>query len=664
MKQFKRKQKPLFNLSGLIFLLLSISILSPTGLAAQTIASNQDSTKDEIKYPKASNFHQFVLDEIYPDTFLLRNMDTTFSKFFNYDNNLYRFNSNLGNLGTPIQSLLVNDSMITGLNFQFDEMESFRWGINTLKFKEVSQPYASVMYFNGAQKEEGVELQLSQNVRENWNISVGYRKIGSEGFFVRQRTAINNFYFNQHFKTKNNRYQLILYGIYNETNNEENGGLVNDTLFTSSPEKFSRKGFPVNFTNASNQSRSQEYLLKQRFNFGPEKKFFYINENDSIFPDSIIRTQIIPRFTLEHHFNYRHQEFVFEDKLLDSNNYTLTNIQNGSNIFDKTLLNKFDNEVGIIVRPWISNDSSFLSGFRLRAAAGLQYGTYEQTSNGVLLTDEFLNNTYVSSRLYNLPFAKHHVSLFGKLVVNGYNEGDFQLRGNFTNRLNNQLKVNLTAGMSSQRPALLFDQFASKGWSWNTSLNKIALSKINAELQMDSSYFKMGLAFQSVSNYTYFGFDGTPRQYSGIINTVRPYVEKLFNVSKFHLRISGGYQFSDQAGVINRPEIYTHNSLYLETRLFKSEMLLRIGGDLFYISEHTADYYNAPTRQFINQTQQNVGDYPWFEPFIMVNVERFYFFARMANATEGIPNYNYLTRPGYPMQDRAFKFAIKWTLIN
>jgi hypothetical protein len=138
---------------------------------------------------------------------------------------------------------------------------------------------------------------INYEILETWNIGVGYRKISSVGFYISQRTAINNFYINQHLKSKNHRYQLIFYGIYNESYNEENGGIQNDTLFTDSPEKISRKGLPVNFTEAINRSRQQEYLLKQRFNFGPSRRFYYRDAKDSLYPDSIIKTQIIPRIT-------------------------------------------------------------------------------------------------------------------------------------------------------------------------------------------------------------------------------------------------------------------------------------------------------------------------------------------------------------------------------
>jgi len=633
-------------------------------LTAQTIIEQKDTTKSEEKIPKSYNFNQFSIDHMHPDTFVMIAMDSTFNPFFNYDNLLSNFNTNLGNHGSPTKSLLVNDSILTGLNYSFDNLDAFRWGKTNIKFKELSQPYASVMYFNGAQKEEGIELHLSENVRENWNIGIGYRKISSEGFYIRQRNAINNFYINQHLKSKNHRYQLIFYGIYNESYNEENGGVQNDTLFTDSPEKISRKGFPVNFTNAANRSRQQEYLLKQRFNFGPTRKFYYRDANDSLYSDSIIKTQIIPRITLEHTFQYQHQEFVYEDKSLDSTNYSFKPLQSGYSIFDKTLFNKFDNEVGIILRPWIKTDSTFLTGLRFRGAAGFQYGTYDQTSFGVTQTDLFQNNVYVSSSLYNLAFMKHHLALNGKLVLAGYNEADFMIDGKYSTSISKKIQLSIKTAFGSQKPALLYDQYTSSGWDWNSTLDKMSIYKTDLNLKIDSNFFKVGVATQLITNYTYFGWDGLPRQYSGTITSIRPYVEKLFNLGNFHLKLKGGYQFIDQAGIINLPEIYTHNSLYFEGRIFQSEMLIRLGSDIFYVSEFSADSYNPSTRQFYIQNNQMVGEYPWIEPYLMVNVERFYFFARMANVSEGIPNYNYLARPGYPLQDRAFKFAIKWTFIN
>ncbi len=633
---------------------------------SQTIieTENSDSSDTEIEVPKERKFYTFTLDHIHPDTIIGSPFDTSLSNFFNYNFNLFNFQNNLGNAGTPQQSLLAKDSIFTGLNFRFDNLYGYRLGIHKMRFKELTQPYASVTYLNGAQQEEGINIELSQNIRENWNVSAWYRKLSSVGFYVKQKSAINNFYFNQHFKTKNNRYQLMLYGVYNETNNQENGGIKYDSLLTDATQQIARQGFQMNFTNAQNRSRQQEYLLKQRFNFGPKSKFYYVDENDSLYPDSIILERVQPRVTLEHSFVFQHQEFVFEDKGTDSSNYININIPNGDTIFEKTLLNKFDNEFAVILQPWLRQDSSFFGSLRLKAGAGFEYGTYSQYNYNIPRTDEFLNNMYLKASLYNLQHNALNLNVGGKLILSGYNEGDFSIGGHISNRFSENIRIIFIANSSSQRPALIFNQYNSAGWSWKNSFKKMGILQCDLSLNMDKSFFKLGAFYQTIANYTYFGINGAPQQFKGTITTIRPYVEKLFNVSVFHLRLTGGYQFIDQVGIINLPELFTYNSLYFESKIFKSEMLVRLGTDFFYTSDYTADNFNPITRQFEVQTNQKVGSYPWLEPFVMVNVENFYFFARFANAAEGFFGYNYLARPGYAMQDRALKFSIRWDFIN
>ncbi len=642
----------------LIFLLVGFAGYS------QSEAPIEDSTETEEEVPKNFTFYHFSLNEFYTDTFVPNTIDTNLTNFFNYNQNLYNYYNNLGNYGSAQQSLLASDTILTGLNYGFDNFNNYRFGFNTIRFRELSQPFATITYLNGAQQEEGLDVDLSQNIRENWNVGVRYRRISSNGFYDKQRNSINNFQFTQHFKTKNHKYQFLFYGVYNDNVNQSNGGIKYDTVFTDSPQKITRQGFEINYQNAFNSARQQEYFFKQRFNFGPTKKFNYIDEQDSIYVDSIILEQTIPKITLEHTFLYQHQELIFEDKNLDSTNYLNQNLLNGSATFDKTLLNKFDNELAIILHPFTEKDSSFLSSIRLKAGAGFQYGTYTQYNLNNLTTDAFHNNLYTKASLYNRSNSIHHFNLTGQLVMAGYNEGDISFRFKHSSLLKNKIRLNTALNTSSQRPALIFDEYNSFGWNWNTSFNKVGIINGKVELQLDSAYFKMGVFQQSTTNYTYFGIDGLPRQYNGTISITRPYLEKLFKFGAFHLRLSGGYQYISQAGIINLPELFTYNSFYVEGRIFERELLFRLGTDFFYISEHTADRYNPVTRQFFIQTKQSVGNYPWLEPFLMVNVERFYFFVRMANVAEGFFGYNYLARPNYPMQDRALKLSVRWDLIN
>ena len=77
-----------------------------------------------------------------------------------------------------------------------------------------------------------------------------------------------------------------------------------------------------------------------------------------------------------------------------------------------------------------------------------------------------------------------------------------------------------------------------------------------------------------------------------------------------------------------------------------------------------ADGYNPALRTFYSQTSQEIESYPWGEFYIMANVDRAYFFARITNLFEGAVPYNYYAGPGYPLPDRGFKFGIKWEFFN
>jgi hypothetical protein len=124
------------------------------------------------------------------------------------------------------------------------------------------------------------------------------------------------------------------------------------------------------------------------------------------------------------------------------------------------------------------------------------------------------------------------------------------------------------------------------------------------------------------------------------------------------------YQWIDQAGIINVPEWLGYGKFYLESRMFKNELLYRIGMDLFANANYTADGYNPTLRRFYSQTDTEIETIPWGEFYIMANVDRTYFFLRVSNVFEGAIPYNYFASPGYPLPDRALKLGIKWEFVN
>lgn len=645
-----------YKYQALLFFFTSSLIIS--SLSAQVVApANEQETTNPVK--KLNQFYQFSLTDINSDTTYFQPLDTSLTTFYNYNKLFNQFHTNLGNIGSPQYALLFNDSMTFGLDFRFDHYDALRYGQSNLKFYELSQPYASVTYLNGAQREEGIKVLFSQNVRAGWNLSAQYRKISSEGFYVRQRNAINNFNFTNAFRAKNNRYHLYLYGIYNDTYMEENGGIVEDSLFLNSPNPISRKGFTPNFTAADNNSRQQEYFVKQIVNFGKWHTTYYQSHPDSLPTDSILSKRIIPKLSIEHQFLYQHQEHVYRDNGADSINYRFKNIPQGQIIFDKSLLNKFDNQLAVIYRPF--NDStSILGRLNLKAGASFQYGDYLKPD----LTQSFYHNIQSTFNIFTSRQIGHNYALSLKYNLDGYNTNDYLAIYRSDHKIGKAFRLNIELSSASITPALPFQQFNSYTISWNNQFKQKTQQKFALQLGSKKHQFAVGVKGSQIENYTYFDIQGLPKQYNSGIAILQPYISKTFELANFYLMTRFSYQEIDQRGIINLPEWLSYSSIYYQNTLFKKEMLFRIGSELYYTPEYNGNDYHPTTRQFFIQHQQQMGDYLWLEPFLMVKVDRFFFFARLANALEGVNGNNYLSAPAYPMQDRAFKFSIKWDLIN
>ncbi|UTW60561.1 hypothetical protein KFE98_10835 [bacterium SCSIO 12741] len=650
------------------FLLLFLGIFPQLLLAQQTT----DTTAQAQRGEKLNQFNYFTHQNFQTDTTLLSPIDTSLEDFYYYAPQMRNFKMNLGNNGTAQINLSPNDSLPIGLKTQFDQIDDFRFHTNTNRFYDLSQPYAKIFYINGAQREEGINIKFSQNVSPGWNTGIEYRKTGSEGFYQRQKTSHNNFGFFQSFRSKNNRYGALANFNYNDTYNEENGGIRYDSLFTDLPraEQITRKSFEVNYLQAKNLSRSYGLGFRQFLNFGTRRIKYYKDENDSVYVDSIISEKILPRISFEHQVNYLKQELIFEDQDVQARNYVLGNLADtSSNIFDLTVVNTVDNQFGVILYPFPSHISS-LSDVRLRLSSGIQYGEYAQhgiiDQQNRLLTDNYYNNWYGGVELRNSVYRKHQFHLQLKTVFAGHDQNDLIFKFKSLHQLGSwHFMPKLT--LETLNPTLLEEEFASSAYQWNTSdqpLNKRNNLKLELNIHQPKLGFSIGGRYQALGNHIYFDALQKLNQYNSTITLSQIWLEQKFKLSVFHLDLKLQYQFVDQAGIINVPEFLSYNSFYIQHELFKKDMLMRIGVDLYYTTAYTGDGYNPVTRQFYSQTQTKLGEFPWLEAFLMVNVDRAYFFGKLSNVMEGIPNYNYFASPGYPLNDLAFKFGVKWEFVN
>ncbi|MCB0481887.1 MAG: hypothetical protein KDC83_10675 [Flavobacteriales bacterium] len=631
---------------------------------SKIITGKADTTKPKVK--KLENFSEFLPHQFSADTPFTCAIDSSLEKFFYYSPQQYNFKTNLGINGGPQKNLIFTLSKKTNIDLDFDQINDFRFLSDSIKYFELSQPYAKVSYINGAKKEEGIDIEFSQNIRENWNWGIQYKKTGGEGFYPRQKTAINNFRFFQSARSKDNRYNILGTLIYNDTYYEENGGIINDTLFEYSLQKVNRTAIPIRFNSAKNTSRNYEYNIRQRFNLGSTKRTYYKDENDSIYLDSVVSEWTIPRLSFSHNGTYNLAEYTYEDQFVDSSNYSNPLPYGNYDIIDKTFTNDLVNEALVSIR--LGSNDVHKGNLTLNAGAGYQYTEYKQRSTyswgEELLNNQYFTNLYLLSSIQSNPKQPHSFDLGGKLYLDGYNGGDFLIEGKTKHKLN-KLQLAFNGCYRSYSPSLIFNSYESTVYSWaNPNLNDQGALFFGGDLKIPHLNLTFGTYYQSTINHLYFDELSSVKQYNSDINVFSAYAQQYFNVYKFHLRLKLQYQFVDQIGIINLPELLTHNSFYFETLMFQKEMLVRLGVDLYLTSEYFGDVYNPAIRQYLVQTQKKIGLSPILDFFMMVRVDRASFFVKVANVAEGIPYYNYYAAPHYPMSDRALKFGIQWEFLN
>lgn len=622
-----------------------------------------DSTKKKVH--KLEEFNRFQSSNFMADTTYSSKVDSSLETFFYYSPQLYNFKTNTGINGGPQKNLIYGSPRNNNIGIDFDQLGDFRFNVDSNKYYDLSQPYARVSYINGAKKEEGIDIEFSQNIRELWNWGIQYKKTGGEGFYPRQKTSINNFRFFQSFRSKNNFYNLLGTFIYNETYVEENGGLQNDSLFEFSLIPLNRASLPLNLNNAKNTSRNYEYGINQKFNLGKKRLTYFVDENDSLYPDSIIAKWTQPQFTIEHSGQYKIAEYTFEDYSVDSSYYGNPLPFGNYNILDKTYTADLVNEVTFGWHKF--NKISGLSDAYVKAGLGYQYLEYNQTpsfpAGPTLLNDKFYSNLYGLGTLETNPLKPHVFKASGKIFFNGYNNGDYQFEGITTHDIA-KFNLKLNGHYRSNTPSLIYTSFQSTAYQWENTLNKEGELLIGGNVSIPHLNFSFGSNYRSVINHVYFDNTTSVQQFNNDINIFSAHIEQHFKVSIFHLNLKLQYQTMDKAGIINVPELLSYNSFYLETRLFQKEMLLRLGSDIYMTSSYFGDLYNPVIRQWTVQNQKEIGLFPIVDFFLLVNVDRAYFFVKLANALEGVTAYNYYASPNYPLPDRALKFGVKWEFLN
>lgn len=602
----------------------------------------------------------------------LSNPDTVPDRFQIY-NPLYRNQVaflDQGVIGSASQGLIFSGERESGLDVGVNQaFAPYMFLPQNMRMYKVRRAYTDLFYSQGAPEFINLKALHTQNIKPNWNIGIDYNRTKNDGVQLRQATSVYNTRLFSWYHSPDERYHLIVSATWNRIRNEENGGLVSDSVFeanTGISQGDVRLG--DNTDAARNYIKTNDYRITNMWRLGAKRQLKYYLPEAGIWELDTNQT-LVPNFVISHEFAYNSSRYLYRDESVDTSAgafypYTLFDDEK---TFDSIQHNIVSNAITISTAPFMHylRDSIPVKRlFMFSATAGYEFHTLAWQTQ----TNAQYNNTYVGGSVSTNPYLQYPIafSAEGKFWLTGYNQADYKVKGKLEIGMGN-IAVEGGALFQAYEPQITQFFFLGNHNFWENSFDKTFVNSISVGLKTKrlKHNYKLTLNQQLINNYIYFDSSLVARQEAKAISITSLTFKKRFNIGKFYFDNNITAQISSNTDIIRIPKLTTWNSLYFQSYLSKNKALYaQIGIDFFYYSEITANTYDPETRQFYLQNRVNIGNYPLFDAFINGHVRQFSFYLKMEHVSEGFFGRRYYTSPHNPMNGRVFRLGIAWKFFD
>ena len=641
----------------------TISIILLLIISSAVLAQEPDSVK-ESKIVKQWNLSSDFSEEVSIP------FDTLFSLFNRYrlTDKKSPYNAYLGNYGLPLYQINFFDRITDPDKFLYSPYYHFMHTSDNAVFMNTRTPFTDFAWSFGAPREtseQTLRLRHSQNVNRFFNFGLIFDVVYSLGQLNYQRAENKNFTFFTSYTGE--KYKLYFSTGINNMKSFENGGIVSkDQIELDNP-----RDIPVNLGGLNNSKsllKNKNLMLVQRYTLGSNS----INSTDSLMKK---RSGFFGLSgTLSHIL------------LLEGNRRTYSDESPASGFYDTIFINKeitFDSLYSRSIKNTIRFDftTDATRKFRLGGGVGirnelLRYSQIVPTHDTMFAdTLEWNKSTNILvGKLYNSIGEKFQWSATGELFFTGYRVGDFNLNGVIATSLDlkkGRANLLIEGGIANRQPSFWFGQWGSNHFEWNNNFNKEFRIDIGSTFSYPARNAELKFNYAIIDNYTDFGLDALPSQYSGGISVAAVNLHKDMRAWKFHLAADILFQKSSNEEILALPLATFRSAGYFEN-LFKfnktgGNLNTQIGIDLIYHSLYNPYSYMPATGRFYRQ-EINTGNYPFVNVFLNLKLRRTRFFIMFDHVNYGMMgeklNKNYDMIPNYLLNRRMFRYGLAWTFYD
>lgn len=568
--------------------------------------------------------------------------DTSLTEFSNY------FQRNfMGNTGLPSPDYLLDyGTSAIGFRFFNPPTDNDRFDVNRVKYLRTKGPYASLTGIAGTKRYEIFKMLFSHTYREKVNITAGFQRYTSKGFYKRQQTYTNNFFLSSNYSTKKNTFGYYLFILNNGNKNQENGGIKDGTL-TDSSYLFNKELFEVNINGADRHNTEQNIMINPwfRLNKGADSladvnhylqlksnlinsKYTYTETN--VMDDAFYKENYFDTLTTKDSSHVR--------QYLNDLSYSMLN-KNKTKGFSFGYLNE-------ISTSWQRRDSSFINHMAHTEGVLRKILHSKDSSNG--------KEIFIES---NLAFT---------YVFDGVNQGNYKLESKSVlndNKPARQIYF-IDFLMESRNADHMQRYWQSNHFIWENKYFK-SIQQLQLKLGFHKGSFDAWGLLQTLNNYVYYNKEALPQQSSQAITNLA-FNLNFTHVFLKHIGFAFNYLFQNtsQPTLIRIPQNSTCIKLFFTSVAANNNLHMQIGTQLSMYSSFTSYAYMPSTQAYYLQDNFKTSAYPYLDLYINVRIRPVSFFMKVENILYGYAGPDFSFVPGYYQTDRAFRFGINWMFFD
>ncbi len=584
-------------------------------------------------------------------------IDTTLStkKYykFNYlrkDNLEVMAFANQGQTFNNLAYSFDNNSLYPKIGVRAKQFNYF--DVEDIKYYYVPTPTTELFYRTGMEQGQVLNGLFTFNTSPQLNASVSFKGMRSLGHYRHALSDHGNLRVTLSYHTKNKKYFIRSHLVAQDLNNNQNGGLTDESIenFENGDPNFTdRNRLITNFTDAKNTLRGNRYYIDQSY------KIWQKNDTLKTIPSEL---------KVGHIFNYERKNYEY---IQDAANLIFGGAFTSS-IDDKLKYSKLFNEVYVSLNSPITlgevkfkvNDFDYNYKYKSIVISENQIIDSNLNGNVVAIGGEWKTN-----------LKKINLNVDASTIVTGNLHGHtFSASAQYEKDSLFAIRAHILNNSKSPNFNFILNQSAYKKYNWQNNFKNEEINSLTFELDA-KKWIYASVQITNINNYTYFDapesiLDQTKAiQASETVNYLKLKINKEFKLGHFALDNQFIYQkVTDGADIFRVPDFITRNTIYYSNYLFKGKpLLLQTGVTFTYFSKYFMNSYNPVISEFYLQNDREYGGYPLFDFFINAQIRTIRLYLNFEHFNSSFGKYDYYSAPKYPYRDFTVRFGLVWNFF-